>query len=75
MNITGICPYETPCGWCTKWDKKCDRKVGCEPKTRSIYSAPCRDCDNYDKNSQECIKCGTANNFQNFRQKRKNNND
>lgn len=26
MNITGICAYKTPCGWCTKWDKKCDRK-------------------------------------------------
>lgn len=23
------CTYETPCGWCTKWDKKCDKKVGC----------------------------------------------
>ena len=30
MNITGICQYETPCGWCIKWDKKCDRKIGCE---------------------------------------------
>ena len=18
------CPYETPCGWCSKWDKKCN---------------------------------------------------
>lgn len=27
MNITGICPYETPCGWCSKWDKKCDKKI------------------------------------------------
>lgn len=24
------CPYETPCGWCAKWDKKCDRKIGCD---------------------------------------------
>lgn len=30
MNITGICLYETPCGWCSKWDKKCDCKIGCE---------------------------------------------
>ena len=22
------CVYETPCGWCSKWDKKCDRAVG-----------------------------------------------
>lgn len=20
------CTYKTPCGWCTKWDKKCDEK-------------------------------------------------
>ena len=26
MNILGVCPYETPCGWCSKWDKKCDGK-------------------------------------------------
>lgn len=19
------CIYETPCGWCSKWDKKCDK--------------------------------------------------
>lgn len=29
MNINGICNYETPCGWCSKWDKKCDKKIGC----------------------------------------------
>lgn len=22
------CTYITPCGWCTKWDKKCDKKIG-----------------------------------------------
>lgn len=26
--ITMRCAYETPCGWCTKWDKKCDKKIG-----------------------------------------------
>lgn len=26
------CVYETPCGWCSKWDKKCDRKAGCTPR-------------------------------------------
>lgn len=29
MNINGICSYETPCGWCAKWDKKCNKKIGC----------------------------------------------
>lgn len=27
--ITMQCTYSTPCGWCTKWDKKCDKKIGC----------------------------------------------
>lgn len=44
MNITGICQYETPCGWCTKWDKKCDRKIGCindKPKSVSASTFTC----------------------------------
>ena len=28
-NLTGTCQYSTMCGWCTKWDKKCDKKIGC----------------------------------------------
>ena len=24
------CVYETPCGWCSKWDKKCDKKMHSE---------------------------------------------
>ena len=27
MMGTIDCVYETPCGWCSKWDKKCDRKI------------------------------------------------
>lgn len=26
MIGTMNCVYETPCGWCSKWDKKCDKK-------------------------------------------------
>lgn len=26
--ITMQCTYSTPCGYCTKWDKKCDKKIG-----------------------------------------------
>jgi hypothetical protein len=29
MMGTINCTYETSCGWCIKWDKKCDRKIGC----------------------------------------------
>lgn len=28
MMGTFDCVYETPCHWCTKWDKKCDKKSG-----------------------------------------------
>lgn len=28
--LTMQCIYSTPCGWCTKWDKKCDKKIGPE---------------------------------------------
>lgn len=28
MFGTMNCIYETPCGWCAKWDKKCDKKIG-----------------------------------------------
>ena len=28
MMGTIDCVYQTPCGGCSKWDKKCDRKIG-----------------------------------------------
>ena len=28
MLGTVNCIYETPCGWCSKWDKKCERRIG-----------------------------------------------
>lgn len=40
MIGTANCVYETPCGWCSKWDKKCDQKVPeyeQRAKTESIY--------------------------------------
>ena len=27
-HLTMQSTYSTPCGWCTKWDKKCDKKIG-----------------------------------------------
>ena len=27
MTGTINCVYETPCGWCSKWDKKCDKQI------------------------------------------------
>ena len=34
MVGSGNCVYETPCGWCSKWDKKCDKKIGIESPTK-----------------------------------------
>ena len=28
MIGTFNCIFETPCGWCSKWDKKCDKTAG-----------------------------------------------
>lgn len=33
--ITMLCTYVTPCGWCTKWDEKCDKKIGYEKPEQS----------------------------------------
>lgn len=27
MMGTINCVYETPCSWCSKWDKKCDKQI------------------------------------------------
>ena len=75
MNITGICTYETPCGWCTKWDKKCDKKIGCdttivEPVRKNIESnedLSCYKCRHYDSISSVCLNCHPI--FKNFEAK------
>lgn len=62
MNIAGICPYETPCGWCSKWDKKCNEAIGPAPK-----KAPCRDCLNFALTAMpNCNKCNRENNYEYF---------
>ena len=49
MNIIGVCTYETPCGWCSKWDKKCDKKIGVfsnkSVNIPTVYKT-CQDCEN-----------------------------
>ena len=35
-SVKKPCLYETPCGWCTKWDKKCDKKIGCDKQSSEI---------------------------------------
>ena len=46
------CVYETPCGWCSKWDKKCDKKI----KSRG-QREKCKPIDDaIDESANEYIK-------------------
>lgn len=58
-----VCVYKTPCGWCSKWDKKCDKQIQ-EPK--SNYRDPCRDCVRSQWDLPECQECNAENNFKHF---------
>ena len=63
MMGTINCVYETPCGWCSKWDKKCDRKT---PEKESCVHAWVEDQDLYmDENGKlhrmyKCVKCNAV---------------
>lgn len=63
MMGTINCVYETPCGWCSKWDKKCDRKTP-EHEQRAKYN-PIDDafvnktCQSESDHEWECIGMST----------------
>ena len=49
MMGTINCVYETPCGWCSKWDKKCDKKapergqrIKCNPIDDAFTNKTCQ---------------------------------
>lgn len=50
--ITMQCAYSTPCGWCCKWDKKCDKKIGHDT---TIAKPVCKNVENNEGLS--CLKC------------------
>ena len=58
MNIIGICPYETPCGWCTKWDKKCDKKIPDPPIIYQCDHETNKICKSDSDHQWEC--CGVS---------------
>ena len=66
MIETGMCDYRTPCGWCSKWDKKCDKKIG---TTTQINTKPFKEndaaitkADNFTKFCRDCPN-GTCDNI------------
>ena len=42
MIGTMDCVYQTPCHWCSKWDKECDRKIGLPIKYVNDDPTNCR---------------------------------
>lgn len=59
------CVYETPCGWCSKWDKKCDKKTperGQRAKCNSIndVTAINRMCQSESDHEWECTGRSTV---------------
>ena len=72
--ITMECTYSTPCGWCTKWDKKCDKKIGYPRGLRAnagLYEeavGPCVDCEKRGRDTNHCEICW-AHNFESFKAK------
>lgn len=58
------CVYETPCGWCAKQDKKCDRKTPergqrekCNPIDDAIINKICQSESDHE---WECTGISTA---------------
>jgi hypothetical protein len=78
MMGTMKCTYETPCGWCTKWDKKCDQKIperGLRVKVNPVDEtfSPCSECEHNDWDMPQCKECNATNDFRYFERKRNNN--
>lgn len=70
------CTYETPCGWCTKWDKKCDTKIPeCDLRAQTNIIdetfSPCSECGNEGWDMPQCKECNAANDFKYFTTRRR----
>ena len=74
MMGTINCVYETPCGWCSKWDKKCNKKtpkrgqrIKCNPIDDAFTNKMCQSESDHEWKITElssvgasymCRKCG-----------------
>lgn len=58
-SVRELCQYETPCGWCCKWDKKCDKKIGCgDEKPQRGLRANTSILDDYGGSELDDIRSG-----------------
>lgn len=64
MTGTETCVYETPCGWCSKWDKKCDQKTPEQKQgnTNLVYdtATTSKRCQAESDHEWECVGMSTA---------------
>ena len=67
MIGTVNCVYETPCGWCSKWDKRCDKVIAYTTinvdKPIKVNKSTCdHEWENYGLSTAStqyiCQKCG-----------------
>lgn len=56
--LTMQCTYSTPCGWCIKWDKKCNKKVGNTPTNPYKETHTNKTCQSEEDHEWEC--CGVS---------------
>ena len=57
MKGTTNCVYETPCGWCSKWDKECDKKI--HKPIESVNTAVVKKCESESDHEWECTLIST----------------
>ena len=63
MKETQNCTYKTPCGWCSKWDKKCDEKIS-EPQVKQHENFTNKTCQSEDDHEWEL--CGMSTGGSNY---------
>jgi hypothetical protein len=68
MIGTDRCVYETPCHWCSKWDKQCDKKIGyhIDNDANTNLLKTCSNCVYYEWNMPHCKECNATNGFRYF---------
>lgn len=64
------CVYKTPCGWCSKFDKECNGKIGHfqgKPIDIPLIYAKCFSCINYPSETNGlCKGCSPRNGYANY---------
>lgn len=53
------CVYKTPCDWCSKWNKKCDKKIG-NPIGGTTHIVTNKACTSDSDHEWECTGMSTA---------------